>query len=523
MSQEPRQHPRLFEPATLVTSALMAALSAVICMQIIGRIGITPNTSIIGALMAIIIGRVMLKSFRSLDRQNLVQTAASGGGFAAANAGLLSVAIVFAMGRTDLVLPMLAGAAIGVILDVWLGYKMFDTPLFPAANPWPPGIATARVLEAGDEGGHKAWRLVQGITVGAIGAYFKLPMAGIGIAFIANIFAISALGVGLLIRGYSPQWFGLDLGKTYYPQGFMIGAGIVQLVQAVLMLLNRGKTVAEEGDAAAAGAVKLQLGGVDQRKEYAKHWLHFTLGAVALALISGVWAQLGVAQLALWVIWAGFSAFISSIIVGMCAMHSGWFPAFAVTVIFLLGGMALGFPAVPLAFLTGYTASTGPIFADLGYDLKTGWLIRGKGKDVSYELQGRKQQFYAEVLGAAVGILVVLAFFQMHFDQNIIPPISKVFASTIKAGANPNVALHIMYAFLPGAILQFIGGPSRALGVLFATGLLINNPIYGIGLLGAVIVRLATGTKWMEVREAGLIAGDGLYGFVNSIIRTFFS
>ncbi len=50
-------------------------------------------------------------------------------------------------------------------------------------------------------------------------------------------------------------------------------------------------------------------------------------------------------------------------------------------------------------------------------------------------------------------------------------------------------------------------------GVLFATGLLINNPIYGIGVLAAVIVRLIFGTEFMEIRDAGLIAGDGLYDF----------
>ena len=56
---------------------------------------------------------------------------------------------------------------------------------------------------------------------------------------------------------------------------------------------------------------------------------------------------------------------------------------------------------------------------------------------------------------------------------------------------------------------------------LFATGLLINNPIYGIGVLAAVVLRLIIGTEPMEVREAGLIAGDGIYGFVTALIRTF--
>ena len=60
------------------------------------------------------------------------------------------------------------------------------------------------------------------------------------------------------------------------------------------------------------------------------------------------------------------------------------------------------------------------------------------------------------------------------------------------------------------------------LGVLFATGLLINNPIYGIGLIIAVIIRMIFGTEFMEVRDAGLIAGDGLFGFFAALIQSIF-
>jgi len=56
----PKRHARALSPETLVVSLLMAALSAVICMQIISRIGITPNTSIIGAILAMGLARIPL-------------------------------------------------------------------------------------------------------------------------------------------------------------------------------------------------------------------------------------------------------------------------------------------------------------------------------------------------------------------------------------------------------------------------------------------------------------------------------
>jgi uncharacterized oligopeptide transporter (OPT) family protein len=36
-----------------------------------------------------------------------------------------------------------------------------------------------------------------------------------------------------------------------------------------------------------------------------------------------------------------------------------------------------------------------------------------------------------------------------------------------------------------------------------------------------IVARLIIGTEPMEVREAGLIAGDGIYGFVSALIKTF--
>ena len=77
------------------------------------------------------------------------------------------------------------------------------------------------------------------------------------------------------------------------------------------------------------------------------------------------------------VLYAAFAAFVHELIVGLAAMHSGWFPAFAVALITLLIGMLIGFPAPALAMLVGFSAATGPAFADMGYDLKAGFILRG--------------------------------------------------------------------------------------------------------------------------------------------------
>ena len=139
MAEKKPENVRAFEPETFVVSVIISILSAIICMQIIARIGTTPNTSVIGALMAMAIARIPLKSmakFRSLDRQNLVQTMNSGAGFAAANCGLLAVGVIFAFGDMSLIYPMLIGSAVATLLGMHFVYRIFDSELFPADAAW---------------------------------------------------------------------------------------------------------------------------------------------------------------------------------------------------------------------------------------------------------------------------------------------------------------------------------------------------------------------------------------------------
>ena len=43
----------------------------------------------------------------------------------------------------------------------------------------------------------------------------------------------------------------------------------------------------------------------------------------------------------------------------------------------------------------------------MGYDLKTGWILRGKGADPRPESRAAKEQVKVEMLGGIIGILVV--------------------------------------------------------------------------------------------------------------------
>lgn len=545
----PQKHPSLFEPATLLLIAVLCVFGAIIGMQLLVSLGITANTSLIGALAAMALARVPLAIFaryRSIHVQNLAQSAISSATFGAANSLLLPVGIPWLLGRPDLVLPMLAGAFFAMLLDAYLLYRMFDSRVFPATGAWPPGVAAAEAIKAGDEGGRKAVLMGIGFGTGIVASFIKIPLAWIGfagstavsgipmsafgVAFIGNIWALLMFGIGLLLRGYSGQIFSGptfasiipkgDLMAAYIPHGFMIGAGLVALLQVALLLFRRSEP--KEGEA------KAGVSDAEVKRALGLGTVGYLVIAVFIAVVGGLMSDMSVGMLILFVLYAAFAAYVHELIVGLAAMHSGWFPAFAVALITLIIGMLLGFPMPALALLVGFSAATGPAFADMGYDLKAGYLLRGNGANPAFELEGRRQQLFAAMFAFVVAGAVVLVSYQSFFDQNLVAPVNKVYAATIKAGVAPGVAWQLFIWAIPGAILQFLGGPKRQIGVLFATGLLINFPMAGWAVLAGILCRViweklrgASGEGDMEVFAAGVIAGDAIFSFFDSVSKNF--
>lgn len=521
----PQSHPHALSGANLVLLALLSVFGAVIGIQLLVTLGVTPNTSIIGALVAMILARIplqMMSGYRSVHFQNLAQSAISAATFGAANSLLLPIAIPFLMGRPDLVLPMFLGVSAAMLLDGYLLYRMFNTKIFPASGAWPPGVAAAEAIKAGDKGGKQAALLGAGMLVGAVGSWFKIPMSAFGTAFIGNIWALSMFGVGLLLRGYAQPLFGYDINKAYIPHGMMIGAGLVALFQVGMVLMK--KTAKAEAEATEENLASRSVGQTLRLGGFA-----YILLAAGVSLLGGLYADMSTGMLIAFILYAAFAAFVHELIVGIAAMHSGWFPAFAVALITLLLGLLVGFPVTALAVLCGFSVATGPAFADMGYDLKAGFILRGHGTDPAFELEGRKQQLIAAMLAFVIAIPVVYIAHGIYFAQGLVPPVAKVYVATINAGAVPGIAQSLFLWAIPGALIQLIGGPKRQLGVLLSTGLLIANPMAGwavaVGIALRVLLEKFGGAKargYMEVFAGGVIAGDALFSFFNATLTARF-
>ena len=521
---ESRVHPRFIELASLVLIAPLCVVGAIIGVQLIVTLGITANTSLIGALAGMALARIPLTAFlryRSIHMQNLAQSAISAATFGAGNALMLPIGIPFVLGRPDLIPALFAGVFLAMLVDGYMLYRMFDSEVFPATGAWPPGAAAAEAIRAGDEGGHKAAILGVGVVVGIAGNWLIAPavMSAFGVAFIGNIWALTMFGIGLLIRGYAGTLVpGLDIAKAYVPHGMMVGAGIVALIQVAVIILGRRGGHADPGNAMRTPA--------EVRRSLGMGSIAYLAIALLIALLGGLVAQMSVGMLLLFLVYAAFAALVHELIVGLAAMHSGWFPAFAVALITLVIGILVGFPPVALALLVGFSAATGPAFADMGYDLKAGFMLRGYGSDPGFERDGRRQQLFAAMFAFVIAGVVVLIAYPGLFAQNLVAPVDRVYVATIKAGASLDVARSLAIWAIPGAIVQFLGGPRRQLGVLLATGLLLSFPLAGWAVLVGIVCRVLwerfAKAEGMEVFGAGVIAGDALFAFFTSTWKATF-
>lgn len=508
-------HPRTFAPALLVPLVAISAAGAVIGVQLLTSLGVTPNTSLIGALLAMLLARVPLAgldAFRSIHAQNLAQSAMSAATFGAANSLLLPIGVPYLLGRPDLVHPLLAGVAVAMFLDAFLLYRLFGSRVFPAEGAWPPGHAAAEAIRAGDAGGRHARTLVASLAAGAAGVWMGLPMSAFGTAFIGNAWALTMFGLGLLASGYAPSLAGVSLQAHYVPHGMMVGAGLVALGQVAAQLVRRGAGIG--AGARTASAADARVGAT--LRTGAAGYLAIAAG---VALAAGLASAMPGWQLAVFVGYAALAAYVHELIVGLAAMHSGWFPAFAVALITLLVGMLLGFPPTALAVLTGLSVATGPAFADMGYDLKAGFVLRGRGADPAFDADGMRQQFLAASVAFGVALVVVGLSWQGYFAGGQMPPVARVYVATIQSGVAPGVAGALLLWAVPGGLLQLAGGSQRQLGVLLATGLLIANPVAGWGVMAGMAVRLGwerglrRAPGGLDVVAAGFIAGDALLSF----------
>ena len=173
-------------------------------------------------------------------------------------------------------------------MDATLLYRLFGSRLFPATGLWPAGVATAECILAGDRGGQRAALLGAGGLAGSLGYPLGIPMDIVGVCWIGNIWALFMFGLGLLVRGYASPAAGVDVNAIYLPHGVMIGAGLVAVIQIVSVV--RMHDVRSLEGPMGAWLVK----GLSA----------FAVAAASMALLAGLWTEMGPATLVMFVMFA---------------------------------------------------------------------------------------------------------------------------------------------------------------------------------------------------------------------------
>ena len=279
------EHPKALAPHVLILNIIMSVLGAIIGLELIVRTGVAPNTSIVGALFAIILSRIplaFLQKYRSIHSQNMIQTSISGATFSAANSLLLPIGIPVIMGREDLMFPMLIGVFIATIIDATILYKTFDSEMFPAEGAWPPGVASAQSILAVVEKGRKAMLLLVGMLIG----FPSMPLAVLVAYTAATGPAFSDMAYdlkcGYILRGYGKD---PELEKVGRKQQFI--SEIVGFIVAFVMVALLARTYFSQGlyapvDATFAATIEAGAGG-----EVAKWLLIWAVPGAIIQLLGG--------------------------------------------------------------------------------------------------------------------------------------------------------------------------------------------------------------------------------------------
>ena len=211
--------------------------------------------------------------------------------------------------------------------------------------------------------------------------------------------------------------------------------------------------------------------------------------------------------------------FFQRLIVGNTVMQTGFIPAFSLAFVFLVIGLIVELPIKAFGIFAGFTAATGTVLACIGDALKTGYMLHGEGKKMEAERIGRKHQLYVVCLTLLFVILIVFFSYPIYFAQHRIPPVDHVFIATLQSPASLAImSPWLIGAFFLGWVLQWTKGA----GILFATGLLLNDFLLGWMILIGVWLKLLLGNRMRHstivILAAGLISGD----VMGRLTRTFY-
>ena len=463
---------------------------------------------------------------------NLVQTAASAGGLLAAGV-IFTIPAIWLLGLEvgfwEILFVSLAGGLAGILFSIPLRKEMIERERLP----YPDGMATAAIIEAGDEKGEKA-KLVFGMV--GFGAFISLLRDQFGL--IPGILSIDSVKASFT-RLFS---LGTSVSQIPFAGGYLIGAKFTAIWFAGAVLshfilipwLVYSGVFAAKAEAAVAIASPLGIGivvgasiayfalkAVPRLRQIFASYREAGLGgsrAFGLAVIFLVALLTAVLQLnalvsVIAILGAFAMAYIGARVTG--EMNVDPMELFAMIVL-IVAKLFFGFDAVLLVLLAAVVCISAGVAGDLLQDLKAGFILK----------TSPRKQLYAQVVGVIAASLAI-GFVMLAFNANGLvgtpefpAPQATALSAVVSAGSLDTVLLvGILIGLVAALIVNFF---SSAIGVIaFGIGvyvpILLSFPMFLGGLL-----RLAADKKGFTEKgrllAAGAIAGEGFIGMVLLLI-----
>jgi putative OPT family oligopeptide transporter len=209
-------------PEITIKAVLLGVFLSVVLAAANAYLGLFAGMTVSASIPAAVVSMGVLRLFRrsNILENNIVQTAASAGESLAAGVIFTLPALVLLNFWTDfnfLWVTVIAG--FGGVLGVLFTIPLRRALIVEAKLKFPEGIATAEVLEAGQEGGKGVWYIAKAAVASGL---FKVGAGALGL-WPEVVEGAKGIGGSLL-------YFGSNLSPALLSVGYIVGLNIAVLI-----------------------------------------------------------------------------------------------------------------------------------------------------------------------------------------------------------------------------------------------------------------------------------------------------
>lgn len=523
---------------SLLVGILVSLIVAVSSVYIAFMLSALPWPIIISVIMSYTLLKIVgyfSKRKPNIHEANVAQAAGSIGGLVGASIVFTIPAILF-LGKSISELPspliVFVVSALGGLLGVSMSLHVRRITLDVENLPFPSGTAGAEVLLAVEETA-RARPLFIALLFSFVVSSILLFLIGFplisttvllgGVIIVISLYAsLAAIGAGYIIN-YKPaiSWFaGSIIGWVFLSALFQTYGVDISLSLVYVQRLGIGIVFGF----GFAFLLTYIVGGVAGRGAFSfktrEDILFLPISALALIVL----LVIGIDPIA--AILSILGAWVMSFIAGKTTGETdidpleqfGLFVGLAVLGALYLIGLSISI--VDLVLLIMFVSAAASLAGDIGHDFKSARIIGTRDRDIFWI------DFIAVVIGGSAAVLATYIVLTSYLNVIInVPSVafqSKLVAAVLSSGTQPlTFYIGLLVGFIVG-ILPLMWKKMKVYSPLilpFGIGLFLGPALAIPIVIGGIIAFLHKDRKKGIVVASGLLAGEGLSGFIIGLLK----